>query len=218
MIDQAKICVHVLAYRCHPNTWLVQWLTRHGLDWRRSDQSIRHMDVAMNRAVTNFLAGEHYDYFLSINADAVPTESTERLLTEEGDLLYCGHVGSEGSRGHVGDENFGLGCFRASRKLLESMPMPWFEREVNADTPLRGKCWADRGEWSPPLTEVPGCECNSFRVKAAGLGKKSRMVGIVGDEQTPGGPVLYPAPGTKSGWRLAWPGDLDTPRKRSAAH
>jgi hypothetical protein len=81
---------------------------------------------------------------------AVWRAGTDAILTAPGDILYCGFVGAEGIRGHYGDNDFGAAPCRISRKVLESMPPPWFRFPTNAAGTVRTTC-----------------ECASFRARAA---------------------------------------------------
>jgi hypothetical protein len=70
-----------------------------------------------------------------------------RTPEEFADLL-----GGEGTAGHY--LNFGCGCFRASRRVYEAMPPPWFDFGYDAT-----------------LTQKTQCECARFakRLQAAGV-------------------------------------------------
>ena len=103
---------------------------------------------------------------------------TDAILTERGDILYCGFVGAEGIRGHYGDSDFGAACCRISREVLESIPPPWFRFPTNAAVTVR-----------------TSCECAHFRARAKSRWP-IRMVGIVGHLQPM---VLVPSPsGTRA--------------------
>jgi len=186
MSKVGSILVAVMAFRQEPNRLLARWLENKC--WRYGSPEFP-TDVARNQTVNRFLAEDRqFDHLLMIDADMVPLadqpdgqRGTDAILTEPGDILYCGFVGAEGIRGHYGDADFGAACCRISRAVLESLSPPWFRFPSNAAGTVR-----------------TGCECTYFRARA-----KSRwpvcMVGIVGHLQpmvlipTPNGPrVLSP--------------------------
>ncbi|MEI8374804.1 MAG: hypothetical protein WCJ35_18425 [Planctomycetota bacterium] len=166
---------------CRP---LALWLSENFLDWRYGSQDYG-IDHARNQNIRRFLredvsAGK--THLLSIDADMVPVESTAEILTEPGELLYCGYVDRFGSRGHIGQGDFGAACFRASAELLARMGDQWFEMGYH-----NGKRIA--------------CECSYFHNIAQQAGGRSRQVGVIGHQQTC---VLVPAE-TETGWILQWP-------------
>ena len=86
---------------------------------------------------------------------------TIRVLTESGEVVYCGYIGRYGTPGHYG--NFGCGCFHTSRRVYESMPPPWF----------------DFG-YDETLTEKRQCECARFAGRLQAAGVEPIQVGVVG--------------------------------------
>ena len=163
------------------------WLSHHGLDWRYGSSEYG-VDTIHNQNITRFLREDvprGKTDLLSIDADMVPLPETDAILSEPGNLLYCGHVGRYGSRGHKGDGDFSIGCYRASADLLELMGPPWVQTIVAGGVRVH-------------------CECNFFRHRAAQEGAVARQAGIIGHEQRC---ILIPT-NTDLGWAVAWPTDL----------
>ena len=166
------------------NKLLGPWLAWHCPDWRYGSGEYGY-NVARNQSITRFL-GEDVPagktHLLMLDHDMVPIAETNAILELPGDLLYCGFVGRCASKGHKGHGDFGWACSRISAELLSRVGYPW-----SRDTIEDGR----RVE----------CECTFFRKRAAALGAKPRMVGIVGHEQTC---ILLPTE-TELGWAVAWP-------------
>ena len=178
MSNVGSILVAVMAFRQEPNRLLARWLENK--PWRYGSPEFP-TDVARNQTVNRFLAEDReFNHLLMIDADMVPLpdqpdgqRGTDAIFTEPGDILYCGFVGAEGIRGHYGDGDFGAACCRISRKVLESLPPPWFRFPTNAAGTVR-----------------TSCECAYFRARAVRRWS-IRMVGIVGHLQMM---VLVPSP------------------------
>lgn len=166
---------------CRP---LALWLSEHFLDWRYGSQDYG-IDHARNQNIRRFLREDvprGKTHLLSIDSDMVPVGDTAEILIAQGELVYCGYVDRWGSRGHVGQGDFGAACFRASAELLARMPDPWFQMRYRDGRRV-------------------SCECSYFHQMAQQAGAESRQVGIIGHQQTC---VLVPA-ATESGWSLQWP-------------
>jgi hypothetical protein len=166
----ANITICFFAYRSQPNKVLTEWLKRRereGYKVVRAEDA-NPVDLARNMAVQRFLAEDlKAKHLLMVDADAVPLVGHfERLLTEPGDVLYAGHLGSGGLAGHMGNKNFGCHMSRLSRHVLEAVPPPWFKITTN-----------DAG------TKHRHCECDWFRDAAAARGFESHQVGIAGHVQ-----------------------------------
>jgi hypothetical protein len=164
------------------------WLSQHCPGWRYGSTDYG-IDTARNQGIRRFLKEDvpnGFTHFMSIDADMVPVDETDAILTEPGELLYCGYVDREGSRGHVGNGDFGAACFRASADLLAKMPDPWF-RAIEQDG------------------RRVSCECQWFQNLASRANVKPRMVGIIGHQQTC---ILLPAE-TDLGWGILWPHNLE---------
>ena len=170
---------------CQP---LGLWLSRRGLAWRYGSGEYGY-NVARNQSITRFLredvpAGK--THLLMLDHDMVPLPETAAILTEPGDMLYCGFAGRCGSRGHRGPGDFGFACSRISATLLAAVGYPWSQDRIENGRRVQ-------------------CECAFFRKLAAAAGATPRMVGIVGHEQTC---ILLPSD-TELGWAVAWPHDLE---------
>jgi len=85
---------------------------------------------------------------------------TARILTEPGDVVYAACFGRYGLAGHY--PHFDTACFRASRRVYEAMPQPWFDFEYN-----------------PTRTRLTLCECRWF-LRRLPRGIKPRRVGSIG--------------------------------------
>ncbi|MFO8014311.1 MAG: hypothetical protein R6X20_13520 [Phycisphaerae bacterium] len=55
---------------------------------------------------------------------------TARILTEPGEVVYCACFGRYGLAGHY--PHFDTACFRASRRVYEATPQPWFDFACDA--------------------------------------------------------------------------------------
>lgn len=173
---------------CKP---LAIWLSKNCPGWRYGSEDYG-IDHARNQNVRRFLredVPQGKTHLLMIDADMVPVASTMAILHEPGDLLFCGHVGQHGSRGHLGNDDFGAACFRASAELLAKMPDPWFKMV-----------------YQDGCRTI--CECRWFQRLAFQAGVNSKQVGVIGHQQTC---ILLPAD-NELGWGLAWPHDLDKDR------
>jgi hypothetical protein len=165
------------------------WLSRHCPGWRYGSGEYGY-NVARNQSITRFLredvpAGKAH--LLMFDHDMVPLPETEAILTEPGDMLYCGFAGKHGSRGHYGPGDFGFACSRLSADLLTKIAYPW-----SVDTIREGR--------------RVQCECSFFRQRAAAIAVEPRMVGIVGHEQT-----CILLPDSKRGWKIKWPWECNPP-------
>jgi hypothetical protein len=178
-----SILVAVMAFRQEPNRLLARWLENKC--WRYGSPEFP-TDVARNQTVNRFLAEDRqFDPLLMIDADMAPLpdqpdgqRGSDAILTEPGDILYCGFIGAGGIRGHYGNGDFGAACCRISREVLEAMLPPWFRFPTNAASTVR-----------------TSCECTYFRARAKSRWP-IRMVGIVGHLQPM---ILVPDPaGTRA--------------------
>lgn len=170
--ELGKILIAVIAFRQEPNRFLARWLA--GKPWRYGSLEFP-TDVARNQTVNRFLLEDGgFDHLLMVDADMVPLadplddgrRGTEALLTESGDVLYCGFAGAEGVRGHYGDGDFGAACCRLSRRALESIAPPWFRFPTNSSGTVR-----------------TACECAQFAARIRGGPFAPRMAGVVGHLQ-----------------------------------
>jgi hypothetical protein len=169
-MDPREVLIVVMAYREEPNRHLRAWLDAlrpRGYEWRYGPES-SPVYVARNQVVHRFLtedAGKQH--LVMIDAPLVPIKgSTVNILTKPGDVVYCGYYGRYGMAGHY--LNFGCGCFRASRRVYESLPPPWFDFEYN-----------------PTKTQKVGCECRYFAKRLESLTFDGRpvtpvQVGVIG--------------------------------------
>lgn len=180
--------VVVMSFGAPPCRMLSRWLSDFELDWRFSSTDYG-VDVIHNHSITRFLREDvplrGKTHLLSIDSDAFPLRESSVILEAEGDLIYCGHVGRYGSKGHTGDSQFSLGCYKASATLLKQMSPPWVRQTIVKGVRVQ-------------------CECNYFQNKAEKVGYKPQMVAHIGHEQRC---ILIPSD-TELGWKLAWPTDL----------
>jgi hypothetical protein len=109
--------------------------------------------VARNQIVTRFLEEDiDKQHLVMINANMVPLPEapgeasgagTARILTEPGEVVYAACFGRYGLAGHY--PYFDTACFRASRRVYEATPQPWFDFE-----------------YDPTRTRLTLCECQWF--------------------------------------------------------
>jgi len=197
-MNAANIQIVVSAYRGPPCTLLLAWLQRLPYlcgTWRIGSQEYG-IDVARNQNVIRFLredvpAGR--THLLMIDGDMVPLGPTKEILTEEGELIWCGYAGHQGSPGHI--DHPGCGFMRVSADLLSRIPAPWFRTRYNEE-----------------MTRRLECECEGFWWAATRIGTEAenfRQVGVVGHQQGGDtGAILVPDSRQKCGWGLVWPADL----------
>jgi len=174
-----------------PNEFLAQWLSTKGLLWRRAHDSY-DVDVTRNRVTREFLAHDvprGKQYLIMLDADMVPCGETENLLTAVGDLVYCGHVGAQGGRGHSGPGNFAAACFRVSLRCLQQI-----------GNVTRGVWW-NMGK-DPTRSERTHCECSYFNSAARQAGFAPVQVGVIGHMQTC---IIFPVNNSPERWSLMWP-------------
>ncbi len=170
MIDPSTVQIVVMAYREEPNRHLQAWLNAlasRGYEWRYGPET-HPVYVARNQVVHRFLAEDtDKEHLVMIDAPLVPIAGqTSRVLTEPGEVVYCGYFGRYGTAGHYA--SFGCGCFRASRRVYEALPPPWF----------------DFG-YDETLTRKTQCECRRFEKRVVeitldGLSVVPIRVGIIG--------------------------------------
>jgi len=168
MTARPRIVIDVHCYRRQPNPGLMAWL-----EIARASYPVRMVysqyDICLARrqCLANFLRNDvpaGYTHLVQIDEDMVPVETTERIVTEPGDLVYCGYRGRRGRRGHYGDGDFGCGCCRISAELAAAVPVASSFRFIHNEEG----------------TEVVACECDVFRRAAEAAGYRSRMVGVAG--------------------------------------
>ena len=199
MIDPATVQIVVMAYREEPNRHLQAWLNalrERGYAWRYGPET-HPVYVARNQVVNRFLAEDTgKEHLVMVDSALVPISAqaaqldqgascgdgpasgrageTVRVLTEPGDVVYCGYFGRYGTAGHY--LNFGCGCFRASRPVYEAMSPPWFDFGYDATltrkTMCECVCFANR---LSALSLAPACQGEAKRSPVVPL-----QVGIVG--------------------------------------
>jgi len=174
-----------------PNEFLAHWLMINGLQWRRAVDSY-DCDVSRNRATREFLAHDvpkGKRYMVMFDADMVPCGETQALLTATGDLVFCGHVGAQGGRGHSGPGNFAAACFRVSLRCLQKIG------DVSSGV------WWNMGK-DPSRSERTHCECAYFNHTARAAGFAPVQVGVIGHMQTC---IIFPVNNSPEQWKLIWP-------------
>ena len=183
-----KAVIDVHCYRRQPNPDLTAWL-----EIARRSFPVRmvysHYDICLARrqCLANFLRSDvpaGYTHLVQIDEDMVPVESSERILTEPGDLVYCGYRGRHGQKGHYGDNDFGCGFSRISADLAAKVaPAFAFDFRLSDDR-----------------LSVVGCECETFAREAMVFGYRPRMVGVVGHLVE-----MVAIPGEGDEVQLEWP-------------
>jgi len=95
-------------------------------------------------------------------------------VTESGDVVYAACFGRYGTAGHYLD--FGCGCFRATRRVYESMPPPWFDFGYDATLTQKTQCECARfAHRLSTLTLGPACQGEAQRSPVVPL-----QVGVIG--------------------------------------
>jgi hypothetical protein len=163
-----KPVIDVHYYRRQINAELEGWLKRIGQTCPvRLIHSRYDLCMARRQCVENFLSNDvpaGYTHLIQMDDDCVPLDTTDNILTAEGDLVYCSQPGRNGHRGHWGDGDFGCGCCRISAELAAKVGVA-----ASFDLGL-----------NPSRTKMVKCECHVFRDRARELGYESKMVGDVG--------------------------------------
>lgn len=205
-MDLKRIQAVVMAFPNPPCQLLAKWLSDRaafGLQWRTSPPC-HGIELSRNKEITRFLyedVPKGKTHLLMLDHDTVPLQSpmdlgqgqTAQVLFEEGDLIWCGMIGRQGSKGHTWDGDFGPACCRMSATLLEKMPQPWFKPTYNAEWTMR-----------------TACGCAWFHARAVKAGAVPKRVGVAGHQQGgAGGAILIPDKSQRCGWRMAWPSDLN---------
>lgn len=204
-MELKKIQAVVMAFPNPPCQLLAKWLSDRaafGLQWRTS-APCHGIELGRNKEITRFLredAPKGKTHLLMLDHDTVPLLApldlgqgqTGQILVKEGDLLWCGMIGRQGSKGHTWEGDFGPACCRMSAALLQKMPQPWFKATYNKEWTMREEC---------------GCTWFHRMVKQAGF--QPTRVGVAGHQQGgEGGAILIPDQKQKTGWRMTWPSDL----------
>lgn len=200
-----KIQAVVMAFPNPPCLLLTKWLSgreNFGMEWRTSPPC-HGIELGRNKEITRFLREDvprGKTHLLMLDHDTVPLLTpfdldqgeTGQILFQEGDLLWCGMVGRQGSKGHTWEGDFGPACCRISAALLQKMPQPWFKPTYNAEWTMR-----------------TACGCVWFHACAVKADAVPKRVGIAGHQQGGnGGCILIPSPKQKQGWQSCWPLDL----------
>ena len=186
-MDIDKIQLVIITYNQPATKELQTWIAWNKLDWYYGEQSY-DVDVTKNRIIQKFLATDvsrGKEYLLCIANDMVPVPSTNNILTQEGNLLYCQSMGNEGRMDHVGDKNFSAACWRAHTKVLQSMTPPWFKNGRTGD-----------------CTAQTYCDCVYFKDRAQEQGYDGKQVGIIGHEQRC---IIVPHSTEQGKWEMFWP-------------
>ena len=197
-MDQLAVVIQtvIFAYRCEPNRFLRAWVDRNGLRWRFGSEDVG-IERARNQELNRFLAedvpGGATD-LLMLDADIVPVpaeladgQPTDAVLTEPGDVLYCGYTGRDCTTRHCGDDDLGCGCLRISATCAAAVAKPAFAfpEDVLA-------------------THRTGCECAWFRRRCIEAGFAPRMVGLAGHRQE----AIFIPRRNRSGWGLIFDSQL----------
>jgi hypothetical protein len=115
------------------NLPLAAWLRRlavMGATVRDSSFAPR-ADLVRNREVGRWLEEDRTQYLLIVDSDMVPVPETAAILVEEGDLVACPYVDQAGRVIDWQKQGIGTGCLRVSRRLMQTLPEPWFSYELD---------------------------------------------------------------------------------------
>jgi hypothetical protein len=118
-----------------------------------------------------------------IDAPLVPIAGqTVHVLTAPGEVVYCACFGRYGTAGHYLD--FACGCFRASRRVYEALPPPWFD--FGYDETLTRKTQCECARFAQRLSTLSLPDTSPAVCSAAAEGGPcarpvvSRQVGVIG--------------------------------------
>jgi hypothetical protein len=190
------IQVIVMSYGQPMTRQLQEWLRDNRLDWRYGPAGYG-IDLARNQIVNQFVREDvprGKTHLLGLDHDMVPIRETRHILRGDDELAYCGYCGRHGSRGHVGDGDFGAACFRVSAHLLRHLAKPYWQTTVADGVRIE-------------------CECEYFRKRAEAKGFSSKMVGIIGHEQSC---ILMPS-SEPTGYSVMWAEALEAKQGARAA-
>ena len=157
----------VFANSCTINLAMKAWLEF----WHITPfiKGIKHSLVsARNEAVRDFLARDsEATHLILMDENCWPNQTTNSILSCNGDVIYLGHIMSSGTPAHFGQATMGTACCRFSREALEAIEKPWFQYEYDND----GIEWTE-------------CECEHITKKLTEAGYPPKMVGVIPHEVT----------------------------------
>jgi len=182
------IQVVVMSYGQPMTRQLQEWLRDNKLNWRYGPSGYG-IDLARNQIVNQFLredVSRGKTHLLGIDDDMIPIRETRHILRGNEEFAYCGYCGRHGSRGHIGDGDFGAACFRVSAHLLRHLIKPYWKTTSVNDARIE-------------------CECEYFRKRAEAKGFTAKMVGIIGHRQNC---VLVPSKDAP-GYVVVWDEELE---------
>ena len=125
------------------------------------------MALARRQCLANFVANDMptgATHLVMIDEDMVPDGRSDGILTEPGDLVFCGFHGRCGRMGHYGNGDFGAAMCRISERVATA---------IQADSAFDLEMTADR-------LAIETCECRVFARQASKFGYRATMVGVVG--------------------------------------
>jgi len=114
--------------------------------------SQRFVECAYNTAVLKLALPSDCDHFVFADRDMRPGPDTEALLQVEGDLVACKYEVSN-NESWADPQTMHCGLWRCTRKVLEAVKPPWFQRVLSDDG-----------------THERVCVCLYFRDKARAAG------------------------------------------------
>jgi hypothetical protein len=124
--------------------------------------SQRFVECAYNSAIQKLALPSDCDHFIFADRDMRPGPRTEPFLAADGELVACEyHVRNDESWDDLQAMHCGL--WRCSRRVLETVKPPWFQRVLSDDG-----------------TAEKSCVCNYFRNKALQAGFKVVRAGWCG--------------------------------------
>jgi hypothetical protein len=136
-----NLVIYVPCYKEGPNDILHLWLGQlrgSGWRWNYGPWASRPAPLARNQIVERFLRGKD-EYLVMIDNCVIPLgERTEGLLKEEGDLVYCGRFGRDGSPGNF--PFFSMGAWRVRRWVVEEMKPPFFDYVYSTNHRILSSC------------------------------------------------------------------------------
>lgn len=94
--------------------------------------SQRFVECAYNAAVKKLALPSDCDHFVFADRDMRPGPDTEAFLKAEGDLVACKYDVSN-KETWADPQTMHCGLWRCSRKVLEAIEPPWFQRVLSKD-------------------------------------------------------------------------------------
>jgi hypothetical protein len=130
----------------------------------------RFVECAYNSAIKRLALPSECDHFIFADRDMRPGPETEPFLDAPGELVVC-HYDVAANESWDDPQALHCGLWRCSRRVLESIQPPWFQRVLSADG-----------------TDEERCVCMHFRDNALAAGFTVVRAGRCGHDAKAYGP------------------------------